>query len=135
MINLFYRVLEPEEGEVTLDGLDISRVPLHLVRGAFTLISQDPYLFQGSLQRNLDPADTISRAALETLIDSLNIGDILSIPLDQEIALEGGNLSAHQKQLICILRAIIQKKKVILIDEATANIDLETEKIIQSVIT
>ena len=135
LINLFYRVLEPEEGFISLDGLDISRVPLHLVRGAFTLISQDPYLFQGTLQRNLDPAGTLSRSALDTLIESLNIGDILSIPLDQQIALEGGNLSAGQKQLICILRAIIQKKKVILIDEATANIDLETEKVIQQVIT
>ena len=107
------------------------------LRQKITIIPQDPTLFDGSLRFNLDPEgiysdsyllDLSKQASLEKLILRDDKG------LDQTIEEGGQNLSSGEKQLICICRAILKKNKIVLMDEATANIDIKTEETIQSLI-
>lgn len=128
------RVIQPEEGSIEIDGVDISKVPLKHLRSKVTVIPQDPTLFKGTLQFNIDPLKThspeqvleiIDKAGLPKLLAKQNKGQSL---LDFEIQAGGGNLSAGEQQLICICRAILRKNKIVIMDEATANIDVLTEQ-------
>ena len=126
------RIVEGDSGHIIIDGEEIQFVDLAYLRSKITIIPQDPTLFEGSLKFNLDPENQssdeeikriISKAALQELWDS-----------NKEVAQNGENLSSGEKQLICICRAILRKNKIILMDEATANIDIKTEQIIQKLI-
>uniref|UniRef100_A0A7S3N7W1 ABC transporter domain-containing protein n=1 Tax=Euplotes harpa TaxID=151035 RepID=A0A7S3N7W1_9SPIT len=110
---------------------------LEQLRDKITIIPQDPTLFNGTLRFNLDPQnkysdeellELASQAALDKLIERDEKG------LNQEIEEHGQNLSSGEKQLLCICRAILKKNKIVLMDEATANIDIKTEQIIQKLI-
>ena len=131
------RIVEADSGSILIDGIDISTVGLEDLREKITIIPQDPTLFEGTLRFNLDPVGTISdyellnmaqKASLEELVNRDETG------LDQKIEDGGKNLSSGEKQLICICRAILRKNKIVLMDEATANIDIKTEQIIQKLI-
>ena len=131
------RIVEAHSGSIIIDGKDISDLGLSDLRQKITIIPQDPTLFDGSLRFNLDPEgiysdsyllDLSKQASLEKLILRDDKG------LDQAIEEGGQNLSSGEKQLICICRAILKKNKIVLMDEATANIDIKTEETIQSLI-
>ena len=131
------RIVEAHSGSIIIDGKDISDLGLSDLRQKITIIPQDPTLFDGSLRFNLDPEgiysdsyllDLSKQASLEKLILRDDKG------LDQTIEEGGQNLSSGEKQLICICRAILKKNKIVLMDEATANIDIKTEETIQSLI-
>lgn len=107
------------------------------LRKRITVIPQDPTMFNGTLKFNLDPLgnannreiiDLLRKAQLDSLLEGAN-------PLDKMITEGGANMSSGEKQLICICRAILRKSKVIILDEATANIDVVTEQKIQELIT
>ncbi|CAD8100453.1 unnamed protein product [Paramecium primaurelia] len=130
------RILEAYEGQILIDDIDISQISLQKLRSSITSIQQDAVIFHGTIRQNLDPLgqchdDDITKVlydcCLEKLLNERN-------GLDTMINESGDNLSAGEKQLICIARAILKKAKIILIDEATANIDLETEEKIQKAI-
>ncbi|CAI2359203.1 unnamed protein product [Moneuplotes crassus] len=131
------RIVEAYQGSITIDEQDISTVDLEQLRNKITIIPQDPTLFNGSLRFNLDPEgihpdstllDLASQASLQKLVDRDDKG------LDQNIEEGGANLSSGEKQLLCICRAILRKNRVVLMDEATANIDIKTEQTIQELI-
>ena len=131
------RIIEKLEGSIQIDGVDISTVGLADLRDRITIIPQDPVLFTGTLRFNLDPLnkhqdnkliDIIERAGLKSLLDRDGNG------LDFKISYKGDNLSAGEKALVCICRAALRKSKVVLLDEATASIDVETEEAIQKLI-
>lgn len=132
------RIAELDEGKILIDGVDIATQRLHEVRSRITVIPQDATMFTGTLRFNLDPEDVCDDDEIIRLLRLAELGTILdSDPngLDQEVKENGANLSSGERQLICICRAILRKSKLVLLDEATANIDVVTEERIQRLIT
>ncbi|XP_030465025.2 putative ABC transporter C family member 15 [Syzygium oleosum] len=138
LIQAIFRIVEPRQGSIIIDDVDISKIGLHDLRSRLSIIPQDPTMFEGTVRGNLDPLEQYSDREVWEALDKCQLGDIVrgkEEKLDSTVVENGENWSVGQRQLLCLGRALLKKSSILVLDEATASVDSATDGIIQKVIS
>ena len=125
------------DGEIILDGVGIKKINLREARRCISLLGQHPVLFSGSVRKNLDLMDQFKDADLWRALEDVQLKDFvqsLEGQLDYELLEQGANVSVGERQLICLARVLLQRNKIIILDEPTAHVDPDTEQTIWDVV-
>lgn len=135
ILRLLCRLYEPSKGRIIVNGIDIREVPKLELRRHIEVILQDSFIFAGDVKSNITLGDTFSMSEIRMAAEKTNIASFIEkLPqgYDTQLREEGSNLSNGQKQLLTFARAIIRNPQVLVLDEATSDLDIQTENLIQN---
>ncbi|KAF9284960.1 hypothetical protein BGZ68_004271 [Mortierella alpina] len=143
LIGALFRLVEtdtgnpPHRGGISIDGIDISQIGMHDLREKMAIIPQEPFLFRGTLRFNLDPVSQHQDADIWTALEAAELKRMvegLEGGLDAVVDDNGKNFSIGERQLLSLARAVLRRSKIVVMDEATANVDLQSDRMIQKAI-
>uniref|UniRef100_A0A674F6C0 ATP-binding cassette, sub-family C (CFTR/MRP), member 10 n=1 Tax=Salmo trutta TaxID=8032 RepID=A0A674F6C0_SALTR len=131
-----FRMVELNQGQILLDGVDTSQVGLAQLRSKLAIIPQDPFLFSGTVRENLDPCGHHPDSRLLEALEHCHLSPVINRigGLGAEVGEQGKSLSLGQRQLLCLARALLTEANILCIDEATASVDQKTDKLLQQTI-
>ena len=131
LILTLFRIIETHSGQITIDGIDISQISLRDLRRALGIIPQDPIVFEGTLRDNIDP---FSQYSDDEVGAALAAAHLTTLPLLHAVVAGGKNLSAGQRQQICLARVVLRRPKILVLDEATSSLDRVTDELVSETV-